>query len=307
MTSDTKPVDEAPEPPESVRFADSTVAAQPPRHLDAPRDGDSETFLGPAAVEGESFVYAIGRIEARFPSLGIEKEFAQATGRATTAGLTDRETTHAVLSDPANRYLARKLCWALTIEGIDTYVLIARDATDLDLLIDAIRPAPSALDIDVVIGALGPLAGPELCNGLIAPMVAFDQIYSFDSDSFIAAIPRPNGIAAKAFRNAAQEVIERISQIADNCGATAEHRALNYLTMRYPKIYAQTAEQFARNSSLTSVDVLSSRLSGVRKLVNVVFTYTDRTNGVAERFAVKVDVTEEFPFLVGALSPYYDR
>ena len=33
---------------------------------------------GGAAV---SFVYAIGRVEARFPNLAAEKEFAQATGR----------------------------------------------------------------------------------------------------------------------------------------------------------------------------------------------------------------------------------
>ena len=30
-----------------------------------------------------AFVYAIGRVEARFPNLAAEKEFAQATGRAT--------------------------------------------------------------------------------------------------------------------------------------------------------------------------------------------------------------------------------
>src|SRR5271166_2796337 len=39
----------------------------------------------PAAAAGApsapTFVYAIGRIEARFPSISVEKEFAQATGR----------------------------------------------------------------------------------------------------------------------------------------------------------------------------------------------------------------------------------
>ena len=34
-----------------------------------------------------AYVYAIGRIEPRFPTLSAEKEFAQATGRAETAGL----------------------------------------------------------------------------------------------------------------------------------------------------------------------------------------------------------------------------
>ena len=54
-----------------------------------------------------SYVYALGRIEPRFPSLAVEKEFAQATGRADTAGLTDRQALHAVLSERQNRYLAR--------------------------------------------------------------------------------------------------------------------------------------------------------------------------------------------------------
>ena len=31
-----------------------------------------------------SYVFAIGRVEMRFPTLAIEKEFAQATGRANT-------------------------------------------------------------------------------------------------------------------------------------------------------------------------------------------------------------------------------
>jgi hypothetical protein len=262
---------------------------------------------GPAPTDQETFVYAIGRIEPRFPSLGVEKEYAQATGRAASVGLTDRETTQAVLTDPANRYLARKLCWVLTIEGIDTYLLIPRDATDLDLLIDAIRPVPSELDVDVVIGTLGPLAGPDVCNGLVAPMVAFDQIYSFDSESFISAIPRPEGLAAKEFKNASDEVFSRITQLADNSGATDEHRALNYLTVRYRKIYEKATELFARASSLTAIEVLPSRLSGVRRIVNAVFTFTDRGSGVEEKWAVKVDVTEEFPFLVGPLSQYYDR
>ena len=35
-----------------------------------------------------SFVFAIGRVEMRFPTLAVEKEFAQATSRADTKGLT---------------------------------------------------------------------------------------------------------------------------------------------------------------------------------------------------------------------------
>ncbi|MDI9398510.1 MAG: hypothetical protein QM433_03010 [Euryarchaeota archaeon] len=51
----------------------------------------------------------VGRVVSRFPSPGVEKEFARAAGVTETTGLTDRETFHAVHSKPENRYLARKI------------------------------------------------------------------------------------------------------------------------------------------------------------------------------------------------------
>jgi len=52
-------------------------------------------------VEAYPYVYAIGKVTTRFPSLGIEKELLQATGRAgkETIGLTDQKAFHKVLSD----------------------------------------------------------------------------------------------------------------------------------------------------------------------------------------------------------------
>ena len=254
-----------------------------------------------------SYVYAIGRVEARFANLAAEKEFAQATGRADTAGKTDQQTFHAVLSKRENRYLVRHLCWVLSIQGLETYLLRPRDPADIDLLVEAIRPAPSPNDIDVVIGLRGPIAPPAMCNGLMVPIVAFDQIYSFDREALIKAIPKPEKMTAKQFEAAAGEVFDRILQMTDNAGATDDHRALNYMAMRYPGIYAKTAEEFARDFSLTGVDVLPSPLSGTRKLVDCIFAYTNRNTDFTEKFSVRCDVTEEFPFLVTKLSPYYDR
>src|SRR3712207_947964 len=111
------------------------------------------------------YVYAIGRIEPRFPSLAVEKEFAQATGRAEeTSGLTDREALQSVLSERSNRYLVRQLCFVLTIEGLETYILQPRDPADFELLVEAVRPAPRPTDVDVVIGLRGPIAPPEMCK-----------------------------------------------------------------------------------------------------------------------------------------------
>lgn len=151
-----------------------------------------------------SFVYALGQIEPRFPSLAVEKEFVQGTGRADAAGLTDREALHAVLSDRANRYLARQLCWVFEIEGLETYLLAPRDPADLELLVEAVRPRPNPTDIDVVIGVRGPLALPEACNGLVLPVVTFDQLYSFDCDALLGAIPRPEDVPERRTSDSGQ-------------------------------------------------------------------------------------------------------
>src|SRR5262245_7107628 len=262
---------------------------------------------GGAAAMTLSHTYAIGRIEARFPRLSVEKEFAQATGRAETAGQTDQQAFYKMLSKPENRYLARQLCWVLTVQGLETYIVYPRDPGDFDRLVEVIRPQPSPMDLAVIIGTRGNVARPELCNGLMVPIVLFDQIYSFDRDALLKAIPRPEKITEKQFAAAAGEVFDRILQMTDNAGAMDDHRALNYLAMRYPGIYAKTAEEFARDFSLTGADVLPSPLSGTRKVVEVIFSYTNRNTDFTEKFFVRVDVTEEFPFLVTKLSPYYDR
>ena len=259
------------------------------------------------AAAAASYVYAIGRIEARFPSISAEKEFAQATGRADTKGLADRQAMQAVLSKAENRYLVRQLCFVMTIQGLETYILVPRDPADISLLVEALRPTPQPWDLDVVIGMKGPMAPPALCNGLMVPIVVFDQIYSFDRETLMKAAQPEKGGRGKESTAATEEVFDRIMQMTDNAGATDEHRALNYLAVRYQAIYANAAEAFGRNASLTGVNVQPSALSGTRNVVDVIFTYTNRNTDVNEQFAVKVDVTDEFPFLVKKLSPYYNR
>src|SRR5271166_3627526 len=163
----------------------------------------------------------------------------------------------------------------MTIEGLETYILSPRDPGDLDLLVEALRPNPTPMDLDVVIGTRGPIAPPELCNGLMVPIVAFDQIYSFDRDALIKQIPRPEKIPEEEFAPAAANLFDRIMQLADNAGGTDEHRGLNYLAVRYPAIYANAAEAFGRNSSLTAVEVQISPLGGVRNILDVILSYTN--------------------------------
>lgn len=281
------------------------VAAQP----GAPAAVPAVARQGMAQDNGttsNSYVYALGQIEARFPRPSVEKELAQATGRAETAGRTDQQVFYDILSRRENRYIARQLCWVLSIQGLETYILQPRDPADLDLLISATNPQPSPW-ISTVIGVRGPVAPPEYCNGLMVPIVIFDQIYGFSRDALIEAIPRPDGIPAADFGSAAREVFDRIIQMTDNAGAADGHRALNYVAVRYPNIYAKAAAAFAANSSLSGVEVHYSPLSGTRNIVEIIFAFTNRNTDFTEKSFVRVDMTEEFPFLVTKMSPYYDR
>src|SRR5437868_2815966 len=53
-----------------------------------------------------AWVYAIGRIDARFPTIAVEKEYHQAAARVpSTSGLTEHQLRFQVLSREENRYL----------------------------------------------------------------------------------------------------------------------------------------------------------------------------------------------------------
>lgn len=288
--------------------ANAAILLQEAESLNSTGGGTVMSNGDQARTTEPSFVYAIGQIDYRFPNLGLEKEFAQVAGKAATAGLRDRQVAQNVLSQPGNRYLARQLCWVLTVEGLDNYILQPRDPADFSMLVEALgRPYSSDEDVDVVVGLRGPIAPPGMCNGLMVPIVLFDIIYSFDKDTLIKAMDKPKGREAGQFELDAKNLFSQIVQLADNAGATDEHRALNYLAVRYPAIYHETSRQFTENASLAGVEVRPSRLSGTRKIVDVVFSYTNRQTDVVDKRFVRVDVTEMFPFLVTKLSPFYER
>jgi PatG Domain len=300
----------------NTHVTSATVERSEPSPLDIPAKPASDILSGQATplcatcgaaggalnVNG-SFVYAVGQVEWLFPDPSVEREVAQATGRAETAGQTDRQAFRQVLAKRENRYLARQLCWVLTIQGMETYFLLPRDPADLDLLIEAIHEPPW---ISTVIGVRGPIAPPEYCNGLMVPIVMFDQIYTFSREALIEAIPRPPDIPAERFEAAAREVLHRILQV-DNAGSTDGHRAWNYLVTRYPPIFSKTAEEFARDFSLTSVETRPSNLGGTRNVVEAIVTFTERKSAFTEKFFVRVDVTGKWPYLFSALSPFWDR
>jgi len=116
--------------------------------------------------------------------------------------------------------------------------------------------------MDVVIGMRGPIAPPEMCNGLMLPIVAFDQLYSFSRDDLLKYRPSTRkSHRPEQYKSSTEEVLDRVMQMADNAGSTDEHRALNYLVVRYPAIYAQAFEGYRGMNHLTAIEVRPRRLA----------------------------------------------
>lgn len=287
---------------------------------------DSETISASSVAQAEEtgpdctlcdasetgFVYALGRVEVHFPTLGVEKEIAQATARSHTSGATDGEVLSNVLSDVVNRHLVRQLCWVFRVAGVQTYILQPRYAEDFDMLIQAIRPVPRPTDIDVVIGTQGPLSSPDQCGGFALPTVVFDQIYSFDVSTFVQAVSQNDeqageyGVGPEKSTAMAEQLFYSVLRLSENHGSSAEQRAVNYLTVRYEEIYKQAVARSVQDFSLSGVETRTSRISGARKIVDVIFVYSNRRTGLTEKLSARVDVTDEYPFLDAPLSPYYE-
>ena len=82
---------------------------------------------------------------------------------------------------------------------------------------------------------------------------------------------------------------------------------LTIYPVRYDEIYHRTQLMQDENYSFTAVDVRPSRLSGARKIADVIFSYENRANRAIQKWFVRVDVTEEFPFLISPMQQYFER
>ncbi|MEE1766245.1 hypothetical protein [Streptomyces sp. SP18BB07] len=254
------------------------------------------------------YVYVIGQVRAVFPDLSVQHEFLQAAGAGGAHDASDADAVHRVLSAPENRYLARQMCYVLSVQGVDTYVLEPVDPTDLDDLVEALRPVRDYRDLAVVVGTLGPLVPPGACQGLSVPVVHVEKIWAFDSRELIEAIDRPADTTRKGFEKTAREVLDRVLQLNNNAGLDPAHRALNYLTVREQEIYRRTSEMRSEGFVLSAVETGLSRLSvGSQTVITVVFSYTHRQTNVTEKWFVRVGLAGLFPFRVTPVQRYYTR
>jgi hypothetical protein len=248
------------------------------------------------------YVYSIGKISARFPSVDIEKELYQAVRTTETEKLTDRQVLHQVLSQAENAYLAREMCWVFSVNGVETFIVIPRSGLELNELVAALGTGSSDGATCVILGQrTGPLPG-SACAGLTLPGVIASKIYSFNIDELVKSLP-----LEQTQVDAGKELLGRITHLIDNVGDSDEHRAVNYLALRYPAMYSLVVESFGRDFSLQGLGVRRVSTRSTRNLIDVQLNFVSRKTDVRESYAMRVDVSGMFPFLVSPAHPVFDK
>ncbi len=250
----------------------------------------------------EEFVYALGRLEARFPSIGVEREFTQ---RVASMGGDPAAPRGARLRSglEGNLHLARRMCYLLMVGGAPAYVVSPAGSYLLPAVLEAVERIGQEGSWCLVIGRRGPMSSPGSCGGVTAPVVVCDQLYAFTEDEWGASLERQlepvftaKRVVRKDFGALSRNLFHEFVQSTENIGASDAHRAVNYLLMQHPGLFLAAAERAGRQR-LDRIETRSIHGLGLRRLVGVIASFVDPTTGVPERLFTRVDVTEEWPFV----------
>jgi hypothetical protein len=249
------------------------------------------------------WVYVIGDVDARYPSLAVEKEAIGAMGRLEkAAGLSNDAALQMMLENPNNAFLVREMCYVLLVQEVETYILLPRVPQDYSMLVEAGKHELSA-----VIGMRGPIAGPEVCNGLTLPFLIFDVIYNFDRAALItdlSSLPTlPKGADASKFQKNAADIFNQVLLLVDD--GTEMKRALAYLLIRNAELYRNITKAFDENAQVTSIEVKPAPVSSTQKLVDVVVRMVNRSNAAPSSIFARVNLDNKLPYMVTGWQPYW--
>jgi hypothetical protein len=247
----------------------------------------------------EQFVYAIGKLEVRLPTIGIEREFRRCARGEEGRTPSRSERMHSVLR--ANHYLASKVCYLLSIGGTPAFSLMPAIQSAREELLGALPRMDVPHHWVLVIGKLGPTSRPSDCGGLLVPLVFCDQIFSFSLEEWIQDLQKSLAHETKPeFRETlavtARDLFTQSVNSLQNVGVNDAHRALNFLLMRHPGVFLAVAERRGR-AVLEKVESRVTAGLGTRRQVLVILTFLSLSTGVPERLFCRIDVTEEWPFL----------
>jgi hypothetical protein len=258
----------------------------------------------------QQFIYSLGKLDIRFPSIGIEREFQQRERHLSPEKqeqLINRgeRLSTVLLSTP---HLSRSVCFVHSIGGIPAYSIVPTSSEILNHLIDALRHVDDHEAWILTIGRAGPMAKPNTCGGLLIQMLGCDAFYCFTLSDFVRELSskvepalKREKIKEDLFSSIAKELFLRIASSLENMGGLDQHRALNYMLVQHPAPFVEVAKR-AGTAVLDCIETRINITPGTRRIVTIIFTFIDKVTGVPERLFTRIDVTEEWPFVADALN-----
>ncbi|MEO8220525.1 MAG: hypothetical protein ABI563_07040 [Specibacter sp.] len=252
------------------------------------------------------FVYAVGHLRARFPNLGAEKEYAQQTDSDPDALIRTQEMKTTLL-DETNRHLARQMQWIFTGPASEVCTVVTRESADLVNLVEALSDDDQT--VHALIGHVAVYVEPSASVQPNLPAVWVDQLFSFTVEEFVRSLPDPDRESkvedAEAWIRTSRQLFSWLTQRSGNRGLSDQHRAMNYLALRYPPIYHLAFNQQHEGKALIGVEAHLTP-NGGRREVAVRFIFRHAQTHVTERYDCQVDTHDLFPFLTRSLMLSYD-
>jgi hypothetical protein len=253
----------------------------------------------------EQFVYAIGRVDVRFPSLGIEREYQQRERALQDLPQHPRNARVLAVLE-RNPHLASRVSWVFSIGGSPVFALSPSTGSLKEAFFRALAQAHQPDNACVVIGRVGSgFSAPTTYGGLLLSPVAVDQLYVFSAAEWADDLARAAQPALQTrkvdgglFQTVSQGMFREVTSMPENMGTSDGHRALNYLLVQHPGMLLAAAERPGHVLDRIETRVMQS--VGGRRHVAVILSFLDRGTGVPERLSCTVDVTEEWPFVVTA-------
>jgi PatG Domain len=319
--TDADPQAPAPDTPPTSAGGSSTPGPGATEGATDPSCGCASCGERRPQTQQEEYVYALGKLDVRFPSVGLEREFRQRSARVSEDATAPRGARLRQVLE-GNGHLARRMCYLLLVGGTPAYVVAPTASHMYPEVMSAVERIGQDDSWALVIGRRGPITSPGSCGGVIAPIVACDQLYAFSRDEWYGSLEAQlepaftaKRLVRKDFGSLARELFGQVVESTENLGASDAHRAVNYLLMQHPGLFLAAAER-AGKQRLDRIETRSIFGLGLRRLVGVVATFIDPVTGVAERLFTRVDVTEEWPFVADTaegtpaplgLLPYVDN
>jgi len=278
--------------------------------------------LRPGSAGWGQPVYVVGRLAPQAPTIGVEKELATITAGAFQGGELEVGLLRQVLDNPADAYLGRHLCWIVACQDVDALTVMPRDDAEIQRLAGALSAAEDV--VNVIVGKTVPAASDWPCAAAGLPAVQADQVLAFTLKEFAAKLlgkdsaeGEPEEDAAEGLKlpgedeiddvsfQAVRAVFLRLTRGAGNRGFTDEHRARNYVAVRYPGFYHAAIQARRDGKVLVGVEAQHSHSAG-RRVVAVRLILRHPRTDITEQYQCLVDATEVLPFLVTGLQPVYD-